>query len=531
MEAILRIRKARQQSGTTVATEQSSSESAFMKIRRLRRAAEESAAADAATAATAAAAAAATAAAVKIDIKKAIVKTGQENVALKSVFENSPQKQATRAELCCRKDCLLNVCGVSHTGVVTKVKNTVILRKRSEGALLSRGKPLGLGGARCAPMGAEAPSLPAKGGRPLTGPHGRGGLQVKAVKVTHQELVSQLARCPEKTSSVGNTLKEAESAKLSNLQHSVANSTASNYAYWWGRFSKFCDLTGLEEMPFSSTTVTLFLSHLAESAEGMGGVNNAKAALSFYFKIKFPDEKCPSDSEVVKAVLKGIRRRFQKPTNKKTPLSKEDFYKILATTTQNGNFIGVKLCQLRLAAQIALMFTTFSRYEESAALKCSQISKNKDDLVVTFLKGKTYQVGEARCAVIAAQTGVLNPVNVILAYMDRLQSVHKEANGFLFPTLTHSAKGDGVVQKPASYKAVNELFKKAVVDSKVAIDASNFGLHSMRRGAATSAANNGASDHIIQKQMRVSTVETVRRYSSLNTVTLKTACTAVFQKI
>ena len=62
-------------------------------------------------------------------------------------------------------------------------------------------------------------------------------------------------------------------------------------------------------------------------------------------------------------------------------------------------------------------------------------------------------------------------------------------------------------------------------------DASGFGLHSMRRGAATNAANNGASDHVIQKQMRVATVETVRRYSSLNTVSLRSACSVVFQKI
>ena len=115
--------------------------------------------------------------------------------------------------------------------------------------------------------------------------------------------------------------------------------------------------------------------------------------------------------------------------------------------------------------------------------------------------------------------------------MDRLQSVHKATSGLLFPALTSSAKGDGVLQKPASYKAVLGLFKEAVIRSGVATDSSSFGLHSMRRGAATSAANNGASDHVIQKQMRVATVATVRRYSSLNIVSLKSACSAVFQKM
>ena len=132
---------------------------------------------------------------------------------------------------------------------------------------------------------------------------------------------------------------------------------------------------------------------------------------------------------------------------------------------------------------------------------------------------------------IAGQPGILNPVTVILRYMDRLQSVHKAADGLLFPALTYSAKGDGVLQKPASYRAVLHLFKAVVVESGVAADSSSYGLHSMRRVAATTAANNGVPDHVIQKQMRVATVETVRRYSSLNTDTLKKACSAVFQKI
>ena len=129
---------------------------------------------------------------------------------------------------------------------------------------------------------------------------------------------------------------------------------------------------------------------------------------------------------------------------------------------------------------------------------------------------------------IVAQPGVLNPVNVIMTYVDRLRSVQKEANGLLFPSLTSSSKGDGVLETAASYKAVLSPFKEAVVKAGVSADASSFGLHSMRRGAATNAANNGASDHVIQKQMRVATVKTVRRYSSLNTVYLRSA---VFQII
>ena len=54
-----------------------------------------------------------------------------------------------------------------------------------------------------------------------------------------------------------------------------------------------------------------------------------------------------------------------------------------------------------------------------------------------------------------------------------------------------------------------------LVEAGVTDDPSSFGLHSMRRGAATSAVNNGASDHSVQKQMRVMSVSKVRQYSTL----------------
>ena len=50
----------------------------------------------------------------------------------------------------------------------------------------------------------------------------------------------------------------------------------------------------------------------------------------------------------------------------------------------------MKLCRLRLAAQVALMYLSFARYEESSELKVKQVTSEKDYLIVLFRKGKTY---------------------------------------------------------------------------------------------------------------------------------------------
>ena len=65
----------------------------------------------------------------------------------------------------------------------------------------------------------------------------------------------------------------------------------------------------------------------------------------------------------------------------------------MASTTRDGDFEELKLYEHRLAAQIALMYSTFSRYDESAALRVNQVSKAGKDLLVTFQKGKTGKPG------------------------------------------------------------------------------------------------------------------------------------------
>ena len=130
----------------------------------------------------------------------------------------------------------------------------LVRQKKSEGIPPSRGKPTQ------GPGGAEAYLPPVKGGNPLT------GVQGISDKVDHKSLVRSLSQGAAKKRLVGETQKLAEAARLTNLQSSVASSTAKNYAYWWSRFRVFCDQIDAIVMPFSSETAGLFLSHLAETA-------------------------------------------------------------------------------------------------------------------------------------------------------------------------------------------------------------------------------------------------------------------------
>lgn len=312
----------------------------------------------------------------------------------------------------------------------------------------------------------------------------------------------------------------------SNIEAVLAPSTASQYNRIWKKYGEFCASTGGAKR--CSKTVCVFLSYLAETSPGMGGVEGARSALRHHFMVEEPEAACPTEGKEVGLVLKGLKRRFQIPVTKKSPLAKEDFFKILVAATKPDEHGLVRLCQLRLAAQVAVMFLTFARYEESAELKLEQVSREGDNLVILFKKGKNFQFGEARMSVISGdKDAVINPVDVICQYMDRLREVKGNSSGLLFPALRSTCKGDSSLDKPASYSAVLNQFKSIIKEAGVASDPSVFGLHSMRRGGVTAAVNGGASEHFVQKQMRVASGSTVRRYATVSKANLCSVSKAV----
>ena len=98
----------------------------------------------------------------------------------------------------------------------------------------------------------------------------------------------------------------------------------------------------------------------------VGGMEGARCALRHHFLVEDPNSLCPADGQEMTLVLKGLNRRFKTTVNKKSALINREFYKILVLATEEDEHGVVKLCRLRLAAQVALMFLSFARYEESA---------------------------------------------------------------------------------------------------------------------------------------------------------------------
>ena len=89
---------------------------------------------------------------------------------------------------------------------------------------------------------------------------------------------------------------------------------------------------------------------------------------------------------------RGSRGGLQSRWNKKKPLRADDFVRLLSSVT-GGNLWSVSLTSLRFAAQLSVLYCTFARYEEVAALTVEQIlvEAGDGDVVVMYARGKQYQ--------------------------------------------------------------------------------------------------------------------------------------------
>jgi len=308
-----------------------------------------------------------------------------------------------------------------------------------------------------------------------------------------------------------------------NIESSLSEGTKKSYNYWCGKFRTFCAEVDRESHQFNSKTVCGFLSSLAEQSAGVGGVDQARAALRYDYLSKFPNEKSPTEAHDVSATIKGIKRRFSTPVQKKKPLASSDFSKLISCITKDGNFEEIKFCDFRFAAQLAVLFCTFSRYEETSALCVASIVFEESDVVVNFPKGKQYQFGEARSAVISETSVIL----LLKAYIKKLKALDP-GNQILFPSLRQVGKNTKLLQHTATYDCVRKQFKHFAALANITGNPDDYGLHSMRRGAVTAAVNHGCQDHIIAKQMRVSGLGTVHRYATLDKKSLRKASLAVF---
>ncbi|CAG4883726.1 Integrase/recombinase xerD homolog [Georgfuchsia toluolica] len=190
----------------------------------------------------------------------------------------------------------------------------------------------------------------------------------------------------------------------------------------------------------------------------------------------------PAKNDLVRVVLRGVRKAHGKPQRQVVPLLREDLFAILPLMH------GTK--GIRDRALILLGFAAALRRSELVALDVQDLEFVKEGLVVHLRKSKCDQESEGRKIAIPWGRTSACPVKAVQLWLDHAQI----SSGAAFPSVNKS----GVTGDRLTAQSVALIVKTYA--HAAGLPARNFSGHSLRAGLATSAVQAGASILKIKEQ-------------------------------
>jgi site-specific recombinase XerD len=272
-----------------------------------------------------------------------------------------------------------------------------------------------------------------------------------------------------------------------------AVSTRRAYGTDFRLFKVWCEGKGVSSLPASPETVAAFLA--AETGNGTKPSTLGRRVAAIRYAHKLAHLDTPTDSEAVKATLRGIRRTFGGAKVRKAPAIAAKVQAMVALVPDN-------LTGLRDRALLLLGFAGAFRRSELVALDVADIEEIEIGLLVTIRHSKTDQEREG--VTIAIARGVIAcPAKALREWLD---AAGIEAGPIFRPI----NKGGKVAAERLSCRSVANIVKSYA--TLAGFDATTFSGHSLRSGFLTSAAAKGASIFKMMDVSRHKSVDTLRGY-------------------
>jgi integrase len=234
-------------------------------------------------------------------------------------------------------------------------------------------------------------------------------------------------------------------------------------------------------IPAEPETVAAYLATHAESLS-VATLSRRLAALSMVHRSHGMAN--PTSSELVKSVLRGLKRVKGTAQRQAKPLLKEDLILALDAT-------GEGLRDLRDRALLLIGFAGGFRRSELVALTCGDVERVRQGMILTLRRSKTDQTGEGRKIGIPLARGRWCPVGALDGWL----ASSGIQDGALFRTVDRHGR---IGLERLSDEAVSLIVKERV--RAVGIDPLGYSGHSLRAGLATSAAQAGLSSWKIRQQ-------------------------------
>jgi integrase len=233
-------------------------------------------------------------------------------------------------------------------------------------------------------------------------------------------------------------------------------------------------------IPASPEMIAIYLAAHAEQhavatlARRLASIGKAHTAQSL---------PSPTDSQLVRATLRGIRRLQGSAQRQVAPAVKEDVLYMI------DGLLGTK--GIRDKALLLIGFAGAFRRSELVAIAAADIEQAKQGLIVNLIRSKTDKEGKGRKVAIPYARGAVCPVLALQHWLE----VAGITQGPIFRAVNrHGTISDAALTPQAVALIVKERAQA------VGLDASKYSGHSLRAGLVTSASQAGVSSWKIRAQ-------------------------------
>ena len=192
----------------------------------------------------------------------------------------------------------------------------------------------------------------------------------------------------------------------------------------------------------------------------------------------------PVKTELVRATMRGAKRKFGRPAREARPLLRDD---LILTLSRMGD-------EIRDARDRALLLVGFAgafRRSELCAINCNDLDMRRNGLIVHIPRSKTDQTGEGRKVGIPFGRTRWCPIEALRAWL----SLAEINDGPIFRPID---RHKNIAPSRLSGDAVSVIVKERV--AAAGLDPAGYSGHSLRAGLATSAAQAGVPTWKIRAQ-------------------------------
>lgn len=258
-----------------------------------------------------------------------------------------------------------------------------------------------------------------------------------------------------------------------------------------------CKFSEIQVFPANSLHIALFVTSMIQSGTSCALLNEVRYGLKWFHELGGLSDPCRCP--LVENVFEAGRKILSTRVKKKEPVTPE----IMCSLFDKFGSISANLAELRVLAICVLGYTGFLRFDELSSLRRSDFEFEDSYMKVFIEKSKTDQYRDGAWVLISRSDKVTCPVNLVIRYFD-MAGFEPTSNEYIFRSLSFFKSRNSYQLRnadfPLSYSRVREIVLEAF--ESVGLKRTEYGLHSLRAGGASAAANANINDRLFKRHGR-----------------------------